>query len=186
MLTKASAICLGLSAATQATAIGMCPRSDWYTCVVDGDTLWLESVNYRLEGYDAPEEYTNACGGFTEIDLARAATRHFLNLLNQNTWELQPQGQEDRCGRVIARIYINGEDVGDILVREGLARYWPDVNEFWCNLGEKTGWERIVSMDKRARILFLDQNIKRVLEWYHDEILSGYHCLPRRCTGCFC
>lgn len=42
---------------SQAVAIEMCPRSDRYTCVVDGDTLWIEGINYRLEGYDTPEEY---------------------------------------------------------------------------------------------------------------------------------
>lgn len=35
-------------------------------------------------------------------------------------------------GANMANIFINGEDVGDILVREGLARYWPDGDEFWC------------------------------------------------------
>lgn len=55
-----------------------------------------------------------------------------MDLLNQNDWTIQPQGRADRYGRVLANIYINGEDVGDILVREGLARYWPDGDEFWC------------------------------------------------------
>ncbi|WP_339986881.1 thermonuclease family protein [Gymnodinialimonas ulvae] len=89
-------------------------------------------MNYRIEGYDTPEEHTNVCGGFEEIDLARAATRRFLDLLNQNEWVLQPLGEADRYGRVLANIFIDGEDVGDILVREGLARYWPDGPEFWC------------------------------------------------------
>lgn len=119
--------------AAPAKAIEMCPRSDRYTCVVDGDTLWLDGVNYRLEGYDTPEEYNNVCGGFAEIDLARAATRRFRDLLNHNEWELHSLGQADRYGRVLANIYVNGEDVGDILVREGLARYWPDGEEFWCS-----------------------------------------------------
>ncbi len=42
-------------------------------------------------------------------------------------------GGADRHGRVLASIHIDGEDVGDILVREGLARYSPDGDEFWCN-----------------------------------------------------
>lgn len=119
--------------ASPATAIEMCPRSDRYSCVVDGDTLWLDGVNYRLEGYDTPEPHNNVCGGFAEIDLARAATSRFMDLLNQNDWELRSLGSADRYGRVLANIYINGEDVGDILVREGLARYWPDGDEFWCD-----------------------------------------------------
>lgn len=34
--------------------------------------------------------------------------------------------------RRLALIRINGEDVGDILIREGPARRWPDELEFWC------------------------------------------------------
>lgn len=116
-----------------AGAIELCPRSDRYTCIVDGDTLWLDGVNYRLEGYDTPEPYTNVCGGESEVALTRQASARFMDLLNENDWSLQPRGRADRYGRVLASIYINGEDVGDILVREGLARYWPDGDEFWCN-----------------------------------------------------
>lgn len=101
----------------------MCPRGDRYTCVVDGDTLWLDGINYQLEGYDTPEEHTNVCGGFTEIDLARVATRRFIDLFNQNEWVLHPRRRADRYGRVLANNSTSGEDVGDILVREGLARY---------------------------------------------------------------
>ncbi|MEJ6394408.1 hypothetical protein V8J82_14155 [Gymnodinialimonas sp. 2305UL16-5] len=91
MRAKVLAICFGLSAAilaNQAKAIEICPRSDRYTCVVDGGTLWLDGINYRLRGYDTPEEHTNICGGFREIDLAREATQRLIELLNQNDWEL--------------------------------------------------------------------------------------------------
>ncbi|MEX3016006.1 thermonuclease family protein [Gymnodinialimonas hymeniacidonis] len=89
-------------------------------------------MNYRLAGCDTPEEYTNVCGGFTEIDLARAASRRLVELLNTSDWQIQSLGEADRYGRVLANLYVNGDDVGDILVREGLARYWPDGPEFWC------------------------------------------------------
>ena len=42
-------------------------------------------------------------------------------------------GRQDRYQRELADITVNGEDVGDILVREKLARYRPDGPEFWCN-----------------------------------------------------
>ena len=32
----------------------MCGQ-DRHTCVVDGDTIWLNGVNLRLESYDTPE-----------------------------------------------------------------------------------------------------------------------------------
>lgn len=102
------------------------------TCVVDGESLWLHGINYRLAGYDTPEEHTDICGGDTEIDLARAATRRFVELLKQNAWELQLLGRAGNNGRALANTYVNGADVGDILVGERLAHYWPDGDEFWC------------------------------------------------------
>ena len=42
----------------------MCER-DRHTCVVDGDTIWLQGV--RLESYDTPEPYTDICGGRAEV-----------------------------------------------------------------------------------------------------------------------
>lgn len=35
---------------------------DRVTCVVDGDTIWLNSVNLRFERYDTPEPYNGICG----------------------------------------------------------------------------------------------------------------------------
>lgn len=37
---------------------GMCGR-DRVTCIVDGDTIWLQGVNLRLESYDTPEPYND-------------------------------------------------------------------------------------------------------------------------------
>ncbi|MBF9052177.1 hypothetical protein GTA62_19640 [Roseobacter sp. HKCCD9010] len=115
-------------------AIDMCPQNgSRHTCIVDGDTIWLNGVNYRLDGFDTPEPYTNICGGHTEVALAHRASARLLELLNSNEWQLWTTGQLDRYGRGLATITVNGRDVGDILIAEGLARSWPDGGEFWCH-----------------------------------------------------
>lgn len=101
------------------------------TCVVDDDTLWLNGVNIRLKDFDTPESHRNICGSFVEIDLAHAATNRLQELLNGNAWTIEAFGIDGTGGRRLAKIKINGEDVGDILIREGLARRWPDGPEFW-------------------------------------------------------
>lgn len=121
-----------LSMATSATAIDMCGSGQRVTCVVDGDTFWLDGEKYRAFGYDTPEPQTNICGGYGEQQLAREASRRFMQLLNTTEVTLEPRG-EDRYGRILVVIRSNGEDVADILVREGLARYYPDGEEFWCS-----------------------------------------------------
>ncbi|UXN75808.1 thermonuclease family protein (plasmid) [Devosia sp. A8/3-2] len=108
----------------------MCGR-ERVTCVVDGDTIWLQGVNLRLESYDTPEPYNDICGGQAEVALAKQASARLLQLLNGNTFTVATGG-EDRYGRVLMTIRIRGTDVGDILINEGLARRWPDGNEFWC------------------------------------------------------
>lgn len=108
----------------------MCGRQR-VTCVVDGDTIWLQGVNLRLESYDTPEPYTDICGAQAEIALARRASARLLELLNSNPFTVET-GSEDRYGRVLATIRIDGTDVGDILISEGLARKWPNGPEFWC------------------------------------------------------
>ena len=41
-------------------------------------------------------------------------------------------GVDGTGSRTLATIRIAGHDVGDILIAEGLARRWPDGDEFWC------------------------------------------------------
>lgn len=102
-----------------------------HTCVVDGDTIWLNGQNLRLQSYDTPEPYTDICGGQAEVALARRASARLLELLNSSAFTVET-GRQDRYGRVLATIRIGGRDVGDILISEGLARRWPDGHEFWC------------------------------------------------------
>lgn len=127
-----SAAVVFLMLASPVLAIEKCRSGKMATCVVDGDTIWLNGTKYRLEGYDTPEPETNVCGGSFERQLAKKASNRFVQLLNNNEWRLVPTGGKGHYKRDLARLYINGEDVGDILVRERLARYWPDGREWWC------------------------------------------------------
>lgn len=117
-------------AGEQRVRFQMC-GSNRHTCVVDGDTIWLDGVNLRLESYDTPEPHDQICGGAAEVALAKRASARLLALLNGNSFTVETSG-EDRYGRVLATVRVGGRDVGDILIEEGLARRWPDGREFWC------------------------------------------------------
>lgn len=114
-----------------AQAIEMCGQSKRITCVVDGDTIWLEGEKIRLMGFDTPETTTNICGGEREKQLGVKATIRLMELLTENSFSVHRDGK-DRYGRTLAVIQIRNINVGNILVKEGLARYWPDGREFWC------------------------------------------------------
>ena len=140
-LLPAIALALGYFAlipatSAQAVQLEMCgarPNTADKTCVVDGDTLWLRGENIRLRDFDTPEPQTQICGGAAEIALAHQASARLLELLNNHQWTIERFGYDGTSSRRrLATIRIDGRDVGDILIEEGLARRWPDGEEFWC------------------------------------------------------
>jgi endonuclease YncB( thermonuclease family) len=116
---------------SQTLKFAMCGR-ERITCVVDGDTIWLEGQNLRLASYDTPEPYDGICGGAAEVALAKKASARLLQLLNGNAISVETFGLDNTGKRTLATIRINGQDVGDILIEEKLARRWPDGEEWWC------------------------------------------------------
>ncbi|WP_158672389.1 thermonuclease family protein [Devosia indica] len=88
--------------------------------------------NLRLQSYDTPEPHDGICGGGAEIALANRASARLLQLLNTNPFTVETFGIDGTGERTLATIRIAGRDVGDFLIEEGLARRWPDGEEFWC------------------------------------------------------
>ena len=90
--------------------------------VYDADTVTINGVRIRLDGYDAPELGRQCAGGFN-------AGRHVRDLLR--VWARDRQmtcvvtGYDGRNGRPVARCTIGGLDLGARLVRAGWARDWP-------------------------------------------------------------
>ena len=115
-----------------AFAIEKCSSGKRVTCVVDGDTFWLDGVKIRMEGYDTPEPQTGICGGEQEKKLAARATARLIELMNTG-YTIEFAGKKGSFQREIATVRVGGVDVGEILIGEGLARKWPDGHEFWCN-----------------------------------------------------
>ena len=114
-----------------AFAIEKCGSGPRETCVVDGDTIWLQGEKIRMHGYDTPEPTTGICGGEFERQLAQQASNRLIALLNAGDVTIQRFGV-DRYDRTLAIIEVDGVDVGETLIAEGLARRWPDGPEFWC------------------------------------------------------
>lgn len=90
---------------------------------VDGDTIESPAgVNYRVVGLDAPE--TTQAKSPREKALGEAAKTRLQELLDSGEARLEPVTDRgrDRYGRELGRLYIGGEDVADIMIREGHAR----------------------------------------------------------------
>lgn len=102
------------------------------TCVVDGDTFWLEGEKIRIADIDTPEISEPKCNA--EYQLGMKATYRLRDLLNEGVFEVRPIGNrdEDRFGRKLRVIVRHGQSLGDQLVSEGLARTWTGRREPWC------------------------------------------------------
>lgn len=91
--------------------------------VIDGDTVALGGERIRLDGIDAPE--LSARGGCIKSMRAGAAAKAAAEKLLQpgHAVRIVRTGQDD-LGRTLARIAVNGRDLGETLIRAGLAVRW--------------------------------------------------------------
>jgi endonuclease YncB( thermonuclease family) len=85
--------------------------------ITDADTLKHGGVTYRLWGIDAPELGQTCTNGWPARRLA--ATR--LQALTAGQPVVCQEKDRDRYGRIVAICRASGEDLGAILLREGMA-----------------------------------------------------------------
>lgn len=110
----------------------ICRGSVRYTCVVDGDTIWLKGTKIRIADIDTPEVSEPKCD--SEYQLGMKATYRLRDLLNKGPFEVMPINgrDEDRYGRKLRVLTRGQQSIGDQLVSEGLARTWTGRREPWC------------------------------------------------------
>lgn len=103
--------------------------------VIDGDTIedMTADITYRLENIDTPETGSRArCAA--ERTLGNRATSAARDLItNAGALEIRATGRIDRYQRAIAFVLIDGRDLGETLIAEGLARPWRGRREPWCD-----------------------------------------------------
>lgn len=113
----------------ESLALSICAPGPRDNCVVDGDTFWVAGEKVRIENIDAPETDQAKCSA--ERELGERAKHRLVTLLNAGTPQIKRTGS-DRYGRTLARVMVDGRDVGGQLVREGLARPYAGGRQPWC------------------------------------------------------
>ncbi|EIM30107.1 thermonuclease family protein [Microvirga lotononidis] len=97
-------------------------------CVIDGDTVWIiapersVSEKIRLQNVDAPE--LRRPRSRKELTRAVAATEFLRETIDRARFATIRRKSKDRYGRTLARIAIDGSDLGRLLVRAGHAKRW--------------------------------------------------------------
>lgn len=101
--------------------------------VIDGDTIEARGQRYRIVNIDTPETGERAqCGA--ERRLGARATAHARALIQAAARvETEPVGRTDAYGRTIAYVRVDGRDLGEALIAEGLARPWRGRRQPWCD-----------------------------------------------------
>ena len=116
---------------TVAASFPICGGGLRSTCVVDGDTFWLEGTKYRIADIDTPEVSNFGCA--SEKALGDRATQRLAALLNAGPFALEPADRdEDRYGRKLRVVTRDGASLGAQLVSEGLAHRWGGPDREWC------------------------------------------------------
>ncbi|MBI1360468.1 MAG: hypothetical protein GC155_09340 [Alphaproteobacteria bacterium] len=127
--------------------------------VIDGDTIqeMRTGVRYRIENIDAPETGERAkC--FRERQAGEVAKQTARTIFERaGRIVARPIGRDDVYGRTVARIDVDGQDFGTIMIQKGLARPWGGEKEVWC--GPKGG----LAMLARARTA--EWNCKTCAKW---------------------
>lgn len=105
--------------------------------VIDGDTFEdLDTgARYRLENIDTPETGGRArCTAERQLG-NRATEQARLLIANARELNIRSTGRIDRYDRIIAFVQIDGRDLGELMIEEGLARPWRGRREPWCDAG---------------------------------------------------
>ncbi|WDR03818.1 thermonuclease family protein [Devosia algicola] len=110
----------------------VCASRHRVSCVVDGDTIWLQGKKIRIADMDTPEVFSPSCAG--EAALGAKATQRLTELLSAGPFEVRTAGSRnsDHYGRDLRVLVRDGVSLGDILVSEGLAHPWRGRRESWC------------------------------------------------------
>ena len=121
-----------------AAAFALCAPGPRNTCVVDGDTFWLQGEKVRIADINAPETHSAQCP--IEQQLGDRATTRLIALLNAGPFDLAAYGSRDRdrYGRLLRVVTRRGRSLGGELVAEGLAETWKGRRSSWC--GETLPW----------------------------------------------
>ncbi len=104
--------------------------------VTDGDTVKLNGTAVRLQGFNTPELHDAKC--HAEFELAQRAKSRLTQLALSSGARVVIAGGRCGYGRSCGTMSVDGVDVGETLISEGLAERYVCKNNYcpprrkWC------------------------------------------------------
>lgn len=99
--------------------------------VIDGDTIDVRGERVRILNIDTPERGKRARCSQERVLAERASRALRSRIQAARSMELERDGR-DRYGRTLARVYLDGDDVGEELIAGGYAVRWGNGRPDWC------------------------------------------------------
>lgn len=98
-----------------------------------GQTLMAAGREFQIAGIRAPLETRRAC--FYEDLRGRKARRALQHLISTGPVSIRLTGSVSRRGITLAQVHVNGRDVGEMLIRQGLVlrRRAHEQGNPWCD-----------------------------------------------------
>ena len=119
------------ASAAVTASFGFCHSGGGINCVVDGDTFYIGGDKVRIAGIDAPETHPPRCA--EEAQLGNAATERLQALLNSGAVTMTSIDRDrDVYGRLLRNVQVDGADVGEALIADGVAREYESGRRGWC------------------------------------------------------
>ncbi len=129
-IITALALAVTLAANCAASASG-------HVVIIDGDTLKIDGMTIRIVEIDTPETFRSRCEN--ELVLGLKAKERLAQLVRGGADVTYKSTGIDRFGRTLGHVFAGSVNVGEVLMREGLALRYEKGSEakaarlkVWC------------------------------------------------------
>lgn len=122
-----------VSSSATSVHFSICSAGGGENCVIDGDTIRWNGEKVRLVGFNTPEISEPQCAA--EATKGKQAKLRLQQLLNSGSvsFSATAERDRDRYGRLLREVRVDGRDVAELMISEGLAEpYSGGQKRDWC------------------------------------------------------
>jgi len=127
---SAATIFHGAGSADADGHFGQCVTAYGPNCVIDANTIRVRGEQLQIAGIEAPRIEGAKCSD--ERSSGIDAAIQLADLLNSGEVTVGPSFR-DEFGRVVRKVQVKGDDVGQSLINAGVARRYDGLDQGWCS-----------------------------------------------------